>query len=180
MFFVQICSNRTVRLMEEFAILSILSILSVTIITSFQGTPLLYAVCPFKGVEDHGNKDAQRGHFRSVRYFQRLRFRGVRSMSEAARTMKDNWPGGSPSMILFQTWLSDSSTHTSLNFPCNERHSRLESHFPLLCSRWTARVALGSVFREIDSMELVASDTFRQLCHMHDQNCLRGHRQKSH
>lgn len=52
------------------------------------------------------NVDPHKCHLESAWYLQCFRLRGVDRVSEAAHRINDNWPAGSPSIILLQTQFS--------------------------------------------------------------------------
>ena len=69
-----------------------------------------------KDVECSWSWRMQRLQLLSVLYLQRARFIGVGSVSDAALRIKGSWPAGKPFIILDQTFVSLSSSHTSVNF----------------------------------------------------------------
>ena len=101
-----------------------------------------------------GLAEPQRLHLELTRDLQHLRSRGVGRVSEAARRMKDSWPGGKSPNVRFHTLFSFSREQASLNFLWTVSLSRLESHFFFLASTWIERADLCKVCLLIDAIEL--------------------------
>ena len=89
------------------------------------------------------------------------KFIGVGRVSDPALSMKDNWPDGKPSMILFQRWFSASSSVTFKNLFCTQR---VESF-------WFQRLVEFSFMSFLVSFLRAASDTGaldREVCRQLD------------
>ena len=81
----------------------------------------------------------------SVLYLQRARFIGVGSVSDAALRIKESWPAGKPFIILDQTFVSLSSSHTSVNFFWTVSLCKWLFQCSLSILAWMALVDLGKV-----------------------------------
>ena len=99
----------------------------------------------------------QRLQLLSVLYLQRARFIGVGSGSDAALRIKESWPAGKPFIILDQTFVSLSSSHTSVNFFWAVSLCKWLFQCSLFILAWMALVDLGKVTLFIFLMEPTAS-----------------------
>ena len=104
-----------------------------------------------------GVGERQRLQLLSVLYLQRARFRGVGSVSDAALRIKESWPAGKPPIILDQTFVSLSSTHTSENFFWTVSLCKWLFQCSLSILTWMALVDFGKVTLFISLMEPTAS-----------------------
>ena len=87
----------------------------------------------------------------------RARFIGVGSVSDAALRIKESWPAGKPFIILDQTFVSLSSSHTSVNFFWTVSLCKWLFQCSLSILAWMAQVDLGKVTLFISLMEPTAS-----------------------
>ena len=92
----------------------------------------------------------------SILFLHRFKLRGVGSVSDAALRMNESWPAGRPPRSRFQTLLSSSNSHDSLNFFWTVRLLRWAFHFSTDFSFMMCLTTLGNVLLSIDSTDSIA------------------------